>query len=422
MIFLLVSTLVLATFLFLVFLLNQQIKFTIFVFEFVSSILDLVTLPVYLLIDQPWKIKLRSKTVTSDRHYEPNGKYHYWQANESPKEERLSEENRTLKSSLSKLGHLSELLSIVAKVHRGKKCLGRRKVLGRKIENGKVRFKLSDEFEWKTYDEVLSTIREFAKVLHHKFRLKRGDRVAIFAETSPEFIMAFFSFQLLGCEVVLLRSTPDESTISPILNENEISLVFSQTNFVKLLNKLKPKMPTLSKLICFRHPFGSETDEEEVRKVQYEFFEYEQLLKDAPNYPPLEPKQSMEFSSNDISNIISTSGSSGVPKSVLVKHACWIALLKRLRLLESNNENTFLAYLEGSHAMELLREVRSDCQILFASQPSFFVFLKVINFVSGTKMAFGTHETLLTDSDLLAEGCMGDLKVSEATHIIAHPL
>lgn len=142
MILLLLSTLVLATLLFLAFLFNQQVKFIVLVLQFVSTICDLITLPVYLLIDQPWKIQLHSKNVCAERHYEPNGDY-YWQAKET-KIEKHSGEHQEFKNSLGKLMHLSQLL--LGKVHKGKKCLVTRKVLDKKIENGQVKFELSNDY------------------------------------------------------------------------------------------------------------------------------------------------------------------------------------------------------------------------------------------------------------------------------------
>lgn len=354
MILLITSTLLLATLVFLVFLLNQQVRFIVSVLEFVSTIVDLITLPVFLLIDRPWKVQVPSKTRTGERHYEPNGNYYYWQAVPSSNEQKLSEENRVLQNSLKKLNHLGELLELVGKVHKGKRCLGIRTVLSKKIEKGEVKFELSEEYEWRSYEQVLGTIRDFAKVLHHRFGLKRGVRVAIFAETSAEFFIMFFALQSLGCEVLLLRSTPHESTISFLLDQNQIQLVLTQTNFVKLLNKLKQKIPTVNKLICFRHPFASEVDDKEIRQVQYEFFQYEQLMKEARSLPAID--FSNGFESADVSTILNTSGSTGMPKSVLITHANWCAFIKGLTV-GLTNENTFLAYVEGSQIMELTREV-----------------------------------------------------------------
>lgn len=38
------------------------------------------------------------------------------------------------------------------------------------------------------------------------------------------------------------------------------------------------------------------------------------------------------------------------------------------------------------------------------------------------RIAFGTVDTVFTGSGRLAEGCIGDMKASEATHWLAFPL
>ena len=361
MIIFLVFTLVLPTLLFLMFLFNQQTKFIVFVLKLVSAICDLITLPIYLLIDRPWKIKQPSKIRCSERHYEANGNYYYWKANTNGcSKETLPEEFRVLRSSLQKLTHLSELWTAVEKAYKNKKCFGRRTVLGKKVENDQVRLELSSDYVWKSYKEVLGTSRVFAKILHHKFQLKHRDRVAIFAETSPEYFIMFSALQSLGCEVVLLRSTPNAINIPAVLNEHQIKLLFTQTSLVKLLNELKPNIRTVSKLICFRHLFADEADEEEIRNVKYELFEYDQLVEEGRTLTDLNFVDCSKFSPTDIALIVATSGSTfGVPKSVIVTHANMAAFISGNKV-GASNEYTFLAYMEGSLVMELTREVNEQ--------------------------------------------------------------
>ena len=110
-----------------VFLFNQQVKLFILVLKFVSIIGDVITLPFYLsvhlLIDRSKKTKNRSDVV--QRHYEPNGDYHYWEC-EKKKTKKLFDEHQKLRDRLQNLGHLSELLAIVREVHKDKNCLGAR--------------------------------------------------------------------------------------------------------------------------------------------------------------------------------------------------------------------------------------------------------------------------------------------------------
>lgn len=105
-------------------------------------------------------------------------------------------------------------------------------------------------------------------------------------------------------------------------------------------------------------------------------------------------------------NIISLiSGSTGLPKGVLIPHRCIVEGVRRYlnRLVIDcalNNRDTFLAYIE-SHTMEVV--------------------LELLCFVSGVKIAYGSPGTALSGSPRLAKGCIGDLATSNTSFWIAMP-
>lgn len=179
---LLTLTVLLLTLVFFAFLLNRQGSFVRFAIDCLITAIDTVTLPVYFLVDKPWKIKRLSQTYWADRHYEPNGDYTYWECrSESSTQKKVSKHSR-LHAELQNVGHLSELLPIVKKLHANLNCLGRRKLIRKTTENGATKFELGD-YEWLTYEEAVRRIGCLAKALNSRFQLKRGDRVAIMADT-----------------------------------------------------------------------------------------------------------------------------------------------------------------------------------------------------------------------------------------------
>lgn len=179
--FLLILSVLLLSLGFVAFLLNQHGKFVRLIANGLITVVDVITLPVYFLLDKPWKVKRLSQTQWADRHYEPNGNYTYWECKNRQTNTAGSKYSQLLVE-LQNFGHLSELLPIVEKLYKNLNCIGRRTVLGRCIENGTTKFELGD-FEWLTYEEAVQRIRSLAKALAYKFQLKRGDRVAIMADT-----------------------------------------------------------------------------------------------------------------------------------------------------------------------------------------------------------------------------------------------
>ena len=179
---LLAVTVLLSTLVFFAFLLGQQCQVVRLVVESLITVIDVLTLPVYCLLDKPWKVQRLSQTHWADRHYEPHGDYTYWECKARPADRNKASKYSRLCAELQNVGHLSELPPIVQKLYHNLDCVGRRKLIGKTVEKGATKFELGD-FEWLTYAEAVRRINSLAKALNHKLHLKRGDRVAIMADT-----------------------------------------------------------------------------------------------------------------------------------------------------------------------------------------------------------------------------------------------
>ena len=114
----------------------------------------------------------------------------------------------------------------------------------------------------------------------------------LITSTSPEWLITFFALQCLGCEVVTMHTTLDDSTISYILN----------------LNKLRPTIETTTKLINLRSPFVDSLSEAETNETKFEIFDYDQLIEEGRALPELGFNNNLEFSTNDIAVVMFTSG------------------------------------------------------------------------------------------------------------------
>ena len=158
--------------------------------KLITTVYDLLTLPIYFFIEKPWLVKRHSKTYYADRHYELNGDYTYWEC--KPEFTSFSgKSGNPLESKLDNFKHLSELVPIALEFYSSKPCLGSRKVLRKVVEKGKNKYELSD-YEWLTYAQTKLKIDNLTKVLHHKFQFKRGDRVALMFNTIEEWFITFF--------------------------------------------------------------------------------------------------------------------------------------------------------------------------------------------------------------------------------------
>lgn len=180
MILVLTSLITFATVFFIAFLVDQHVRFVVLILQTIATIYDLITFPIYLIVDKPWKVKRHSRTYYADRHYEPAGDYTYWEIKPEVTNARQASH---IEKVIDNVKHLSELLPIAQNFYANLDCVGTRKVLRKVIEKGKTKFELSD-YEWQTYRQTQQAIDNLTKVFHHKFQFKRGDRVAIMADTS----------------------------------------------------------------------------------------------------------------------------------------------------------------------------------------------------------------------------------------------
>lgn len=303
---LLITLVTYATLFFVAFLLNQQVKFVVFTLRTFSTIYDLLTWPAYLFIDKPWQVTRHSQTYYSDRHYEPNGDYTYWECKPEVSSHQQVKSS-SLENQFDNVKHLSEFLPIAQRLYADLPCVGKRKVLRKIVEKGRNKFELS-AYDWLTYRQVQERIDMMTKVFHHKFCFKKGDRVALMFNTCEEWLVTFFALQSLGCEIVTLHATLGEEGICHILNSTKVEYLFTQTELVRVMNKLKPKVETVSKMINVKNPFVDQLTEEEKKNCAYELFDYGKLAKESLTLPDLNLNNNSEFSIDDVAIIMFTSG------------------------------------------------------------------------------------------------------------------
>lgn len=166
-----------------------------------------------------------------------------------------------------------------------------------------------------SYEHVCQII----ELIHKKIiagHFQKGDSVCISSQVDFESILVYWAFCSFGAQVFILNSDMPGETMSSILEDHKPKIIFTDAEVFEKLS-----MDNQSMAIVFDHP---EISHEDHRLFSHWLNEDLSINSDTPQF--LLPK----ITSDDVSTILYTSGSTGNPKGVLLSHG---ALFRSAKLL-----------------------------------------------------------------------------------------
>jgi acyl-CoA synthetase (AMP-forming)/AMP-acid ligase II len=159
-----------------------------------------------------------------------------------------------------------------------------------------------------TYLELNNQANRLANALLN-LGVKKGDRVAVLADTCPEYVIIYFACAKTDTVIVPINATLGSSGVSSIIASSGASTIIFGEEYADTVNSIRPEMSTLKRNIVI----GEMTD----------VHSFEKAIK---GHSADEPDVIVD--EDDIAWLCYTSGTTGVPKGVMLSHKNIISNVK----------------------------------------------------------------------------------------------
>lgn len=358
---------------------------------------DVITFPIFYFIQKPW---IKRERITNGQK---------WHTVSKPGEyfgvvQETSTDNEVFRDLI--LNDNVETLDKVWKnsvaKYDNKLCLGTRQVFGVEEEcqfDGKVFKKLNlGPYEWMSYHEAYQTSTNFGRGLRYLNQEPRTP-IAIYAETRAEWILAALGAFSQSIIVSTVYTNLGDDAICHGFNETEVRVVVTSSSLLPKLRTMLARCPSIRHVIVIR----DHTDTQgELVSLEHKvcvntFYEVVELGASHP-CPACSP------SAEDLAIIMYTSGSTGVPKGVMISHKNLVATSTTILFLRKfdNQKDMYIAYLPLAHVLELL----SECTMLLLGVP----------------IGYSSPNTMTNLSTAIKEGQLGDAVLLRPTIMCTVPL
>uniref|UniRef100_A0AAQ5Z5Y3 long-chain-fatty-acid--CoA ligase n=1 Tax=Amphiprion ocellaris TaxID=80972 RepID=A0AAQ5Z5Y3_AMPOC len=280
-------------------------------------------------------------------------------------------------------------------------CLGTREVISEEDEqqsNGKVFKKVVlGEYRWLSYQETLTAATQLGSGLASLGQRPKTN-IAIFCETRAEWIIAAQACFMYNFPLVTLYSTLGGPAIVHGLNETQVTHIITSKELLETrLKAILIEVPRLQHIIVVENT--PTTWPSYPRGIGIHNMTAVQKLGARPENAR-ERKQPLP---SDIAVIMYTSGSTGIPKGVMISHSNILAGITGMaqRIPNLCEEDTYIGYLPLAHVLELSAEL--------------------VCVSHGCRIGYSSPQTLADQSTKIKRGSKGDTSVLQPTLMAAVP-
>jgi long-chain acyl-CoA synthetase len=250
----------------------------------------------------------------------------------------------------------------------------------RRYERGALKFFSEGRWQELSYPEFGSQVREVARGLL-SLDLNKGDVVAIFSATRPEWVIADLAASCAGLPVACVYHTSSPEEALHVLENSRARLIFCEDAGVRdKVEQVRSELPDLEHVVLLE----GEADDRAL------------TLRDLRERGSRESDEKLtqrvnEIQPDDLFTLVYTSGTTGPPKGCMLSHRNLLTAIDGIeRLVEFGDDSVCYAFLPLAHVLTRM--------------------IELLSVDLGAMLAFGDPKTFLDD---LAE--------VRPTHFIAVP-
>lgn len=297
---------------------------------------------------------------------------------------------------------LAALFEQACKMHAFQNLFGTRQLIKKETEvsgDGKAFEKLTlGSYVWTTYASAFDRACKFSSglvALGHQ----KGEKCAIFAETRADWLIALQGCFRSNFSVVTIYASLGEDALVHSLNETGVTTIICDRKQLKKLTDLSDQLETVKRVVYMEEPEDSSEPSFSGASSSWmvaSFAKLESLGQESPSQPDLP-------AADDVAVIMYTSGSTGMPKGVMMTHGNMVATIAGVMQVvpELGPKDVYLAYLPLAHVLELAAEC-TMCAV-------------------GASIGYGTPLTLTDTSNKIKKGTRGDASELKPTLMTAVP-